>query len=138
MTPHNHILVAEDDAATLEAIQKLLVSAGYRVTVARGGAAAYRSFTDDQPDLVVTDLNMAGGDGYVLIQRVREEAPTPVIVITGANTAYARQRIEREFTGVSFLTKPFVRQRFLDLIDKRLHGGGPAGGPRSARAELVG
>jgi CheY-like chemotaxis protein len=134
--PSAHILVAEDDATTLDAIQKLLVGVGYRVTVARGGAAAFRAYTADHPDLLVTDLNMAGGDGYTLIERVRGLAATPVIVITGANTAYARQRVEADFQGVSFLTKPFVRQRFLDLIDRLLHGDDAC--PRSARGELVG
>lgn len=132
-----HILVVDDDAATVEAIQKLLVGAGYRVTVARGGAAAYRAFCSDPPDLLVTDLNMAGGDGYVLIGRVRQQSSIPIVVTTGCNTAYARDRVERDFTGVRFLTKPFVRQRFLDLLDQLLHGD-DADTPRVARAQLVG
>ena len=120
-----HLLIVEDNAQTADALRDAALEAGYRCTVARGGAAGFRAFTADPPDVVATDLNMAGGDGYVLIQRIRHASKTPVLVMTGFNTAYAKARIEREFAGVSVLTKPFMRAVFLEEVGKLVAGDGP-------------
>lgn len=135
-SPGRHILIADDNAETSEALRDLLAIAGHRCTIARGGASAYRSFINDPPDLVVTDLNMAGGDGYVLMHRIRQHGKTPILVITGCNTAYARERIDRDFHGVVVLTKPFARPRFLDAVERLLDGGGAPDDPLSK--QLVG
>ncbi len=117
------ILLAEDNPTTVEVVVKLLTTAGYRCIQARGGAAAYRTFCEQQPNVVVTDLNMAGGDGYVLIDRIREISSVPVLVITGTNASYARQRVE-EFDGVSILPKPFEKDELLAAIQRLLAYGG--------------
>lgn len=135
-----HLLIVEDNQQTAEALRDAAVDAGYRCTLARGGAAGFRAFCDDPPDLVATDLNMAGGDGYVLIQRIRQRGRVPVLVMTGFNTAYAKARLEREFAGsISMLTKPFMRSVFLDEVGRLLKGGAPRGvSPGSASEEVSG
>lgn len=122
------ILLADDNPATLAALAGFLTGAGYRCLPSRGGAAAFRTFRERGADLVVTDLNMAGGDGYTLVHRVRDVSPVPVLMISGVNPSYARQRVAEEFGGddnIAFLAKPFDRAAFLAKVASLLGRGAP-------------
>ncbi|WP_221931073.1 ATP-binding protein [Telmatospirillum sp. J64-1] len=82
--PGRHLLLVEDEPAALAAMAAFFENAGYRVSTARGGNEAWRSFQADPPDLIVTDIRMAEGDGETLIERVRDFDPfLPIVVVTG-------------------------------------------------------
>lgn len=80
-----HVLVAEDNMATANAIRFNLMKAGLKVTVARCGKTA-RSLLDQQDfDLVVTDFQMPGMTGGELCKQMAEDprlASIPVILLT--------------------------------------------------------
>jgi CheY-like chemotaxis protein len=64
------ILVADDDADVRGSICAVLESAGYRTLTAEDGRAAIAQL-ESSPDLVLTDVNMAGSSGLEVINAIR-------------------------------------------------------------------
>jgi CheY-like chemotaxis protein len=92
-----HILVVEDHSDSREIFKFVLDHAGARVDVAESVEAAVNVFSQDTPDLVVTDIGMRGRDGYALFARIQEfdrdnGLHTPVIAITGLASPNDRKR----------------------------------------------
>lgn len=70
-----HILVVDDDPATLRVVTRVLATMSYRVTPAASGLEAL-DITRAQPvDLIVTDYRMPGMTGRELIDALRQERP---------------------------------------------------------------
>ena len=101
------VLVVDDNEDTREAIERVLVGAGYRCVTACSGASAFRTFLTDTIDLVLTDLNMAGGDGFRLIERLIEVSSIPIVVMTGLDPRFSRKSRDNPLSRLPFLLKPF-------------------------------
>jgi CheY-like chemotaxis protein len=89
----------------------VLREAGAVVREAGTAAAAYESYRNDPPDLIVCDIGLPGEDGYELMKRIRavEKAggrpPTPALAVT----AFAREEDRLRALSVGFnehLPKP--------------------------------
>jgi signal transduction histidine kinase/AmiR/NasT family two-component response regulator len=65
------LLLVEDDADTREVVGALLQEVGVQVTAVDGAEAALKAITALEPDVLVSDVGMAGRDGYDLIRSVR-------------------------------------------------------------------
>jgi PAS domain S-box-containing protein len=65
------VLLVEDDADGRELIAYMLRSAGAEVRAVESAAAAIDALDAAPPDVIVSDIGMAGEDGYALIRRVR-------------------------------------------------------------------
>jgi len=123
-----HILVVEDERPTLTLLEKILASAGYRVTGVLDGIAALKVAHTDPPDLVLLDLIIPGIDGYgvcALLKRDRTfRAP---IVILSARTREKDTRAAFDAGADAFLAKPIDRQAMLAKISELLGAGQPSG-----------
>jgi len=103
------VLVAEDEDAVRQIIEKALQARGYRVMVARDGteALALASGHAGQIDLLVTDVVMPDMNGRVLSQRLTQVRPTiKTLYLSGyTDDAILHHGVLEE--GVAFLQKPF-------------------------------
>jgi len=102
------ILVVEDDKDIRQLLHMQLTAAGYDTAFATDGASALGVARRERPDLIVLDLGLPAGDGFVVMERLRsipDLEMVPVVVIT------ARERTEGEkavqLGARSFLSKPF-------------------------------
>ncbi len=78
------ILVVDDDAMMRNLLHAALSKMDYEVTTASGGVEAFKKFSQNHIDLVVTDCKMPGTDGWTLAARIKQvSAQTPIIMITG-------------------------------------------------------
>jgi signal transduction histidine kinase/CheY-like chemotaxis protein len=85
------VLVVDDEPDANEAVQALLDACGAEVRVAGSLAQALETLARWRPDVVVSDIEMPGGDGYELIARVRAlDAGRGRVLPAIALTAYAR------------------------------------------------
>jgi PAS domain S-box-containing protein len=85
------ILVVEDDADTREFLCRLLDSHGALVVTAASATEALDHFRRSPPQILLSDIGLPEMDGYELIQRIRQHAPSGGATIPAiALTAYAR------------------------------------------------
>ena len=80
------VLLVEDDLDGRRMYADWLSEAGFRVDQAHNGLQALERAFDSRPDVVVTDLNIPGIDGFELTRRLKHDARTrdvPVLAVTG-------------------------------------------------------
>jgi len=114
------LLVADDDPAVRESLERTLTREGYRVTLAADGQAALERLQNGGVDLVLADLKMPGLSGLELLRAAKEVAPdVDVIMLTAFGTV--EQAVKAMKDGAyDFLTKPFQRAQLLRLIRQAL------------------
>ncbi|MBT3304970.1 MAG: response regulator [Alphaproteobacteria bacterium] len=119
-TDGKNILVIEDDEAAAELMEMLLMSVGYRVTVAHSAEDALVGFSDAGYHLVVTDLNMPGMGGAEGIIEFRKLTPeVPVIVVSASYRAMSPEeaaRAAKEIGATAVLAKPFEFDDLTGLV----------------------
>jgi two-component system, cell cycle response regulator DivK len=80
------VLLVEDDRDGRQMYAEWLQQAGFRVEQAHNGLQALERAFDLRPDVVVTDLNIPGIDGYELTRRLKADvrtSATPIVAVTG-------------------------------------------------------
>lgn len=79
-------LVVDDDRVLADLVAFTLRREGYQVVQAFDGPAALQQWQDERPDVVILDVNLPKTvpplDGFAVCQRIREEASTPIILLT--------------------------------------------------------
>ena len=122
----SRILLVDDEESIRKLLSRMLESA-YDVEVASDGETAMRLLRepDAHYDLLISDLNMPGIDGLMLIREAQRINPAlPAIVITGYSSESSA--IEALNLGVAgYLTKPFGTSQVLAAAAKAL-GARPA------------
>jgi len=102
------VLAVEDDAAQAMALGLLLRNLGYElVGTAPTADEALRRFSEEQPDVVLLDVNLAGSrDGIALAHELVQQRPVPLIFITSYpdQATFERARLVGPF---AFLGKPY-------------------------------
>src|SRR2546425_5607071 len=91
------ILIIDDQAAILKALEAVLSSAGYRnLKCLDDSRYAIPAFFQFQPDLIVLDLHMPHVDGLEVIDQLAGVIPAddflPILVLTGDSTSRAKEK----------------------------------------------
>jgi two-component system KDP operon response regulator KdpE len=99
------VLVVDDDAR-LRALCEAALSPEYNVVLAENGKEGLSLFYSKRPDVVLLDVTMPVMDGWQTVQRMRDMADTPIIMVTalGADHDVARGL---DLGADDFVTKPF-------------------------------
>ena len=112
------ILVIEDDPVAFADLQARLEANGYVVAWAADAASALTVVNRERPDLILLDLGLPAGDGFLVLERLRKIetlAAIPVLVITGRSDPETRKRVES--MGVApVLLKPVGTEALLGAI----------------------
>jgi CheY-like chemotaxis protein len=92
------VLFIDDSADARDLVSTILTDRGAIVRTCDSSDAALAALARERPDIVISDIEMPGGDGYEMIRalRVRDEdreAPIPAIALTGATRAEDRIRM---------------------------------------------
>ena len=128
----NHrILIVDDQPELAGMIANLLDDAGYTTRVVSGGNEALAEIMADPPDLLVTDVNMPGIDGFALVSMLKADPATatiPVIMLSAQDGRGARM-IGLESGAEHYLSKPVDAAELLSKIrnqlllhDRTVHG----------------
>ena len=115
------MLVVDDSKVVRIKTSRLLEKNHYRVLLADDGLTALQSVAAHWPDLVITDVEMPGLDGFGLTQRLREFArgpALPVLMITSSNDKHQEAAAR---AGVNVLLgKPYAEDVLLAEVEKAL------------------
>jgi len=76
------VLVVDDDRVLADVITFTLRREGFVVIQAHDGAAGLERWADDQPDLIILDVNMPKISGFEVCRRIRMQANTPILMLT--------------------------------------------------------
>jgi response regulator RpfG family c-di-GMP phosphodiesterase len=114
------ILVVDDEESLRDICREVLERAGYRVLPAESGRQALAILTDQDVDLVLTDLRMPEMGGLELLQSAKERnIDVEFLVMTGFGTI--ETAIETMKRGaVDYLPKPFNIKHLLIKVEKCL------------------
>jgi len=109
------ILVADDDPDLLDLVSYALGQAGFLVVKAKDGLAALASYDEEEPDLVILDINMPGATGFEVCASLRTRGTTPIIMLTARGEEQDLVRA-LELGADDYLTKPFSPRTLLARI----------------------
>lgn len=76
------ILVVDDEFRTRQMLNTYLVATGYQVVTATNGEQALQVFSQETPDLVVTEVTTPKLDGYGVCRALRQSSDVPIILLT--------------------------------------------------------
>lgn len=100
------ILVVDDESKILKVVEHCLKREGYQVITALDGNQAIEQFHQQEPDLVVLDLNLPLMDGFQVCRTIREASSVPIIILSARNEEL--DKILGFNLGVDdYLAKPF-------------------------------
>jgi DNA-binding response OmpR family regulator len=115
------ILVVEDDQDIRQLLHLQLTAAGYETAFAADAASALGVARRERPNLIVLDLGLPAGDGFVVMERLKsfpDFEMLPVIVITARDPSEGEKAVE--LGARSFLSKPFQGDELVDEVRRVL------------------
>lgn len=118
------VLVAEDSITSRMLLKNILTSAGYRVKTVVDGVAAYSALREETFDLVVSDVEMPGMNGFQLTEKIRSTRKTeelPVVLVTSLESREDRKK-GIDVGADAYIVKSSFDQSNLIQVVKRLCG----------------
>lgn len=109
------ILLIEDTPELAEVIKRELTSGGYHVIHTPVGTAGLALHDQHQPDLIILDWMLPDLDGLEVLRRLRQTAPTPVLMLTAREDETDRV-LGLEVGADDYLTKPFAMRELLARV----------------------
>jgi len=113
------ILTVDDSRSLRQILGHILKSAGYAVVEAEDGVAGLELAQQQVFDVVLTDQNMPGMDGLMLIENLRtlpEYQSTPILMLTSVTDTDMKQR-GRAAGATGWMIKPINPERLLLVLD---------------------
>ncbi len=126
-------LVVDDDRVLADVLAFTLRREGFQVIQAYDGEGALQRWADEQPDLIVLDVNMPRVDGFAVCRRIREQSDTPIILLT------VRGEEDDIVHGLSlgaddYVTKPFSPRQLVARAHAVLRRAGKSVAPAVRQA----
>lgn len=116
------ILVIDDEAGLREMVHAVLTRRGFAVIEAPDGREGVALARQQQPDLILCDINMQHMNGYLTLAALREDPATaaiPFILMTGYADP-AGMRYGMELGADDYLPKPFTPEQLHAAVEARL------------------
>jgi two-component system response regulator BaeR len=101
-----HIMIIEDEAPIAEAVKRFLNHDGFHCTILNNGLEAVELVTRYQPDLIILDVMLPGGDGMEICRTLRQTTSVPIVLLTARISE--SDRLEGLQAGADdYVCKPF-------------------------------
>jgi two-component system LytT family response regulator len=110
-------IIVDDEPAARNGVKLLLEddSEIEIIALCKNGVEAIQEITENNPDLVLLDVQMPGIDGFDVLNNLPEDS-IPFIVFITAHDQYAIKAFE--YHAIDYLLKPFSDERFFDVINR--------------------
>jgi CheY-like chemotaxis protein len=116
------ILLADDNDANITTLSGYLEARGYQVVVARNGTEALSRAKEDEPELILMDIQMPTMDGLEATRRIRADAELkaiPIIALTALAMPHDRERC-LDAGANEYLSKPVSLKKLVEMIEALL------------------
>jgi len=117
------ILIVEDEQGIRDTLQEILELAGYEVLIAFNGKIGYDVILENQPDLVLCDVNMPELGGFELLEAVNQrfkDAVIPPFLFLTAKVEAESLRYGMSLGADDYIFKPFSASDILKTVRLRL------------------
>ena len=101
-----NILIVEDEKEIREGVSEYLAEVGYSVISAEDGMQAIELFKNNKIDLVILDIMLPKANGFVVLNKIRQESNVPIIMLTAMSDDYT-QIMSFDEEADDYITKPF-------------------------------
>lgn len=136
------ILVVDDDRVVADLVAFTVRRAGFEAIMASDAASTLRRWAEDQPDLIILDINLPGTsqlkDGFAICQHIRSQSDVPIILLTvrGEENDIVHGL---EAGADDYVLKPFSPRQLVARLQAVLRRGrGADGSPSSANLSVDG
>lgn len=109
------IIIVDDDADILEALQAMLEDEGYSVVTTDRGEEVVKLSHLEHPDLILLDMLLSGNDGRKIVRQLRSQESTKNIPILMLSAHPGAEKDAQASEVNDFLAKPFEME---DLLAK--------------------
>ena len=116
------VLLIDDEQDVLTTLESVLTGGGYICYTCSNAEEAFERVGQITPDLIISDINLAGHSGLTLCERLKQEsacAEIPVMFLSGAQIPDIIRRAHAA-GGTYYLRKPFDPEVLLELVDKAM------------------
>ncbi|MHC5268974.1 response regulator [Enterococcus sp. LJL98] len=113
------IFLIEDDFALAKLVSETIDKYGFDVIVGKDFQHLDQEFLNNQPDLVLMDINLPYFDGFYWTKMIRKHSNVPIIFLS-ARDHPMDQVMAMEYGGDDYLIKPFVNEVLLAKIKSHL------------------
>jgi CheY-like chemotaxis protein len=111
------ILVVDDNENIREMLEDFLNFEGHKPVLAKDGKEALKIFSEQDFDIVITDLGMPGMSGWELTDQIKQRKPEiPVVVITGWGAQLSAGDLKENKVDM-ILSKPFSLDRVKQMLE---------------------
>ncbi|MEJ2163957.1 MAG: response regulator [Desulfobacterales bacterium] len=115
------VLVIDDERIVLDSIMKILKEENFTVDVFMSGRQGLEAATQDDYDLVLTDLRMPDIGGMRILRDVKRFKPAvPVVMVTGFGTVKSAVQAMK-LGAAEYLEKPFSPDQLVKAVNTALH-----------------
>lgn len=116
-------ILAIDDELSMRTLLEFFLKETYEVVTIASGEEALEWLDETIPDLIISDIEMRGMDGFEFLRQVRLRGytkHTPVIMLSGKSES--KERVKCYQLGAQdYLIKPFNPEELNELVKKNLH-----------------
>lgn len=118
MIKHLRILVVDDDPEIPELLGGYLESMGYAVRTCASGDEAMAALRESKYDLLISDINMSGMNGFELLRETRTAFPRiGIILMTAYDDAHPIQEAMQAGAD-GYISKPFSLRKFSRIFEQ--------------------
>ena len=115
----NKVLLIEDDVKLSKALRLRIQHMNYEVIAVADAVSAMDAAIKNRPNLILLDINLPGGNGFIVAERLRAHHDTmsiPIIFITASSKPEFAEKAS-EIPRSAFLQKPFDAIQLMDSIE---------------------
>lgn len=113
------ILLVEDDQELIKQLTAFLRNENFAVETVSGQKMALKLLESQSFDLILLDINLADGNGFVLCSAIKEKYQTPVIILSALGDEYSTVT-GLELGADDYIAKPFRPRELISRINNVL------------------
>lgn len=117
-----HILIVDDDPDIRESIEAVMRSEGADTLTCSDGNKAVHLCREQKPELVLLDMMLPGRSGFLVLERIKGHADSPLVIMITANEGKRHKSFAAGLGADAYLQKPvsldLLVQTAADLLQK--------------------
>lgn len=127
LSKEKKLLLVEDDSLMLEVLKELLSDSGVSVDTSVNGAEGYQKFSENNYDLIISDIQMPVLNGVEFLKKVRsKDSQSPKFMLLTGYSTYKNEEVFK-LGANSLMNKPFEFDDLINEVQKLLKDSGARG-----------